>query len=674
MSVNKKQVWAFSYSHNKSATLIEDGKITCAIEEDRLTRIKHSPNISSKPDTAINYLPHATISQENECEILQDHHLAHAYSCYPICGFEKSLVLVIDGMGDDESFLRCTSLYRGENNKLTLQYAQHMPHSLGAYYNLFTELFFNFGYLEEGKTMGLSSYGEPHNNYYSHLKELLLIKNNEIKLNPDYFRFVLSESKYQKYKKEFEKFFQDTNMDFPIEFSRDFQTLYSNDHPWTLMKQEHIKKFSYYKKDYEIFFNFPCCVTFKDNVMDLLGQPRLKQSDPFTQRHNDIAWAVQKRLEDAIFTLVNKLEQFNPDIKKLAMAGGVALNCVANAKIYANSNVDEIFVQPSASDSGLSLGHAVAGHLKKYPLVPLQPFNTAFLGREYPNTEIEKILNDYKNNQLCVSKFVSYTKDNEINKLVYSISTVNDTITKEISFSEVQADRAIFTIPFSATDKAISYYFCETEPLIRGPKVFNILLPNILYRQEADVFAITAKLLAAGKIVAWFQGSSEYGPRALGHRSILTAPFPAEMKDILNDRVKHRESFRPFAGAILEEKVLDYFHLPNSIQHKKFSKSPYMLFAYEAKEKAIKECPAVVHVDNTCRLQIVHESEEPGSNKELYRLIKEFYNITSIPMILNTSFNIAGDPIVETPYDAFYTFLNTNIDVLVLHNYIITKI
>ena len=180
--------------------------------------------------------------------------------------------------------------------------------------------------------------------------------------------------------------------------------------------------------------------------------------------------------------------------------------------------------------------------------------------------------------------------------------------------------------------------------------------------EQKQISKKVAEELSKGKIVAWFQKGSEIGPRALGHRSILVDPRRSEMKDILNSRVKFREEFRPFAPAVLEEYAQDYFDIQQGI-------SPYMLFVSQVKEDKIDKIPATTHVDHTARVQTVHKSLD----ERFYSLIKEFYNITGIPVLLNTSFNIKGKPIVETPWDALNTFNASSIDVLVIENYIITK-
>ena len=170
-----------------------------------------------------------------------------------------------------------------------------------------------------------------------------------------------------------------------------------------------------------------------------------------------------------------------------------------------------------------------------------------------------------------------------------------------------------------------------------------------------------AELIAGGKIVGWFQGGSELGPRALGHRSILCDPRRKNMKDILNLKVKKRENFRPFAASVLEEKSSEYFDLDIP--------SPFMLLVTKVKNNKIKKIPSVVHIDGTCRIQTVN----PKNNGVYYDLINNFYKITGVPLILNTSFNLAGEPIIETPTDAMKCFLKTKMDYLIINNILIKK-
>lgn len=181
------------------------------------------------------------------------------------------------------------------------------------------------------------------------------------------------------------------------------------------------------------------------------------------------------------------------------------------------------------------------------------------------------------------------------------------------------------------------------------------------YKRIDNIFEETAKLLANGKIIGWFQGASEIGPRALGNRSILCAPYPADMKDVLNDKIKHRESFRPFAPAVLEEYAKDYFDLQGV--------SPYMLKVPFGTKLAELKIPATLHVDKSGRVQTVSKK----TNEKFYNLLQEFYKITDVPVLLNTSFNDNGEPIIETPKDAMVMFCRSKLDYLVMGDYLIWK-
>ena len=184
---------------------------------------------------------------------------------------------------------------------------------------------------------------------------------------------------------------------------------------------------------------------------------------------------------------------------------------------------------------------------------------------------------------------------------------------------------------------------------------------NIIFEKSENIFLKVASELYDKKIIGWFQKSAEFGPRALGNRSILTSPFPKEMKDILNKRVKFSEEFRPFAPSILEEYTEEYFEIKQE--------SPHMLIAVDVKKEKINQIPAVVHIDNTARVQTVTEQNNP----EFRKLLEQFFKLSQIPVLLNTSFNVKGQPIVNSPEDALDCFLSTNIDVLAMGSYFISK-
>ena len=198
------------------------------------------------------------------------------------------------------------------------------------------------------------------------------------------------------------------------------------------------------------------------------------------------------------------------------------------------------------------------------------------------------------------------------------------------------------------------------QDIEKATQKFLVRIQTAAVRSD-DICRDTAKLLAEQQVIGWFQGGSEFGPRALGNRSLLADPRKAEMKDILNSRVKHRQPFRPFAPIVLAERVREIFEGEED--------SPFMLIAKRVRPEWRDRIPAIVHVDGTARVQTVREETNPV----LYRLLKEFEALTGVPVLINTSFNVKGEPIVETPRDAMICFLTTGIDNLVLHDTLVSK-
>ena len=308
-----------------------------------------------------------------------------------------------------------------------------------------------------------------------------------------------------------------------------------------------------------------------------------------TQKSAHIAAYIQSETERIIIELVRELVK-RTGKRKLCMAGGVALNCVANAKLLQSGIVDDIFVLPAASDKGQCIGNALYGFYRLTGYLPRQPLHNDYFGREYSEDEIISVL---------------------------------------------QRERG---------------YIEKHIPTHCG----------FQFKKQSPISRVVAELLAEGKIVAWFQGGSELGPRALGHRSILCDPRKIESRERLNQTIKHRESFRPFAPSCLFEKASKYFKCDRPF--------PYMLFALPVKSDKINEIPAVIHKNSTARIQTVTKEE----NDIFYDLIKEFYKLTGIPMLLNTSFN-SQEPIVETPENALSTFLKTDLDYLAIGDYLVWK-
>lgn len=354
------------------------------------------------------------------------------------------------------------------------------------------------------------------------------------------------------------------------------------------------------------YFNYSTGLTMTSKKFSKLfsAPPREPDSEDLTQFHMDIAASIQAVTEEIVIKLTRSLrEEYN--ISNLCLAGGVALNCVANGKILRDNSFKNVWIQPAAGDAGGAIGSALAlyhNELGQTRVVnEMDSMKGSYLGPSYSDTEIEREL-----------------------------------IALGANFSKV-----------------------SREEMIKA----------------------SAKMLSESKAIGWFQGRMEFGPRALGARSILGDPRSEQTQKNLNLKVKYRESFRPFAPSILFEHVSDWF------EHQ--VKSPYMLFVanvnksiqYEmsAEEEALfgidklnikrSKIPAVTHVDYSARIQTVHKE----TNSEFHALISEFYNLTGCPIVVNTSFNVRGEPIVSSPSDAFRCFMGTDLDALIIGNYILHK-
>lgn len=306
------------------------------------------------------------------------------------------------------------------------------------------------------------------------------------------------------------------------------------------------------------------------------------KSSPHRPHWEDLARRIQ---EDAELVLLERARRLHARTltPNLVLAGGVALNCVANGRVIEESPFENVFIQPAAGDDGIALGCALYGHLEILGGERTYVMHHPYLGVTYPE-------------------------------------------------ERVRAAVGRPAVSLSATR-----------------------------RLSRDVVSETAELLAQGRVVGWIQGGSEFGPRSLGNRSILADPRDARMRDHVNGRVKHRQGFRPFAPAILAERASEYFdgHLP----------SPFMLLAHRVRPEVRDRIPAVTHVDGTARVQTVHVETNP----RLHALLRAFEQRTGVPVLLNTSFNDRGEPIVETPGDAVRAFLSTELDVLVVHDWILRK-
>ena len=314
-------------------------------------------------------------------------------------------------------------------------------------------------------------------------------------------------------------------------------------------------------------------------IETLLGPPR-RPGEELTQHHKDVAATLQDVTEEALIKMARHIHE-RTGLKKLCLAGGVALNCVANGRVLRETPFDEMFIQPAAGDDGAACGaaaylyHTLMGHPRTRPLAD------AYLGDAFSNDAVRQVLDE---------KGVAYRR---------------------------------------------------------------------MGRDELLGFA--AEQVAADKIVGWFQGRMEFGPRALGNRTILANPRNPEMKDILNHRVKHREPFRPFAPSALLDRTPEYFDIAVP--------SPFMLLVAPVHPDKRDELPAITHVDGSARLQTVAREENPL----YYDLIAAFAERTGTPVVLNTSFNVRGEPIVRTPADAYACFATTGMDYLVMGDCVVGK-
>jgi carbamoyltransferase len=448
-----------------------------------------------------------------------EHHRAHLASAFFASPFDEAAIVSIDGFGDYSSLMWGV----GRGNRFEVRGGVRFPHSLGQFYTAFTQFlgFPKFG--DEYKMMGLSAYGEPR--FIPQVREVVAASGGQVRLNLDYFVHHTT----------------------GVEMSWD---------------------------DCE-----PTVGTvYSARMLAAFGPARTPGSE-LLQRHRDLAASVQAVLEENYFAILNFVQR-KTGLKKLCLAGGVALNCVANGMIFDKTDFRDVYVQPAAHDAGTSIGAAL--YVQHEVLNQPRSFvmRHVYYGAEYSGSDIQKDLEG------AGATFHQLTED--------------------------------------------------------------------------QLVARTAAQIADGKIVGWFQGRMEFGPRALGNRSILADPRRADMKDVLNRRIKFREPFRPFCPSILAESAGEYFETDHA--------SPFMVVAYKIKPEMRRTIPAVVHNDGTGRLQTV----EKDVNPLYWKLIRSFGDRTGVPVLLNTSFN-ENEPIVNTPAQAIDCFLRTRMDVLSIGNYLLLK-
>jgi carbamoyltransferase len=594
-----------AFYHDSAAAILVDGKLVAAAQEERFTRIKHTEVFPTnavrfcldeagltideldavvfydKPllkferllQTYYSFAPKGLISflkampvwlneklflrkkikdglmevetyQKNKLKMLfTEHHLSHAASAYFSSNFQEAAILTIDGVGE-----WCTaSIGVGKGNSLELIKEMNFPHSVGLLYSAFTYYLgfkVNSG---EYKLMGLAPYGNPGDSETAKFCELIKTKLVDIK--------------------------EDGSI-------------------W--LNQE--------------YFNYATGLRMvkDDQWKQLFGLERKEDEDNLTQSHCNFALAIQLVTEEIVLKMAIEAKKLT-GLNQLCMAGGVALNCVANGKLQAANIFEKIYIQPASGDCGGAVGAAQAisamyFNEKRIVHEDSDAMNGTYLGPYYSEKEIEK---------MCRKRKANYT------------------------------------------------YFSDFSELSKT----------------------VAKFIADGNVIGWFQGRMEFGPRSLGNRSIIADPTNTGMQSKLNLKIKYREGFRPFAPSVLEEDMAEFFDINTT--------SPYMLFVAPVAEKYRIEVPtnyanlpmkeklitirsnlqAITHVDFSARIQSVNKKNNP----RYWELIDSFKQYSGIGMLINTSFNVRGEPIVCTPDDAFRCFMSTDMDMLVVENYLFIK-
>ena len=579
-----------AYHGDASACLLKDGVLVAAAEEERFRRVKHWAGF---PSEAIRYclqaagaklgdVAHVAVNQDGRANLLRklgfvvtrrpdlglvldrirnkrkrvgvgaeleacfpgerfeggvhevEHHLAHLASAFLVSPFDEAVALSVDGFGDFAS----AGWGVGRGNTVEVDDRVYFPHSLGIFYQALTQYLGFPNYGDEYKVMGLAPYGEPA--FLPQMRKIVRLREDGgFELDLAYFRHATE------------------------------------------------------KVDYEWDGGAPVVGTLYAPALNELLGPARGASEELTQRHRDIARSAQAMYEEAFFHLLSHLHA-RYRLDALCLAGGCAMNSVANGKVYARSPFRRLYVQAAAGDAGGAIGAALIAWQR--------------VGGGKPGGA---------GSARSRMTHASYGPQ----------------------FTDAQIGAAITA---------------RADELERQGCVYSVL------ENEKDLVQKTAAAIAGGSVVGWFQGRMEWGPRALGNRSIVCDPRRADMKQILNAKIKRRESFRPFAPSILREAVAEWFETDDDV--------PFMMQVYQIREGKRAMIPAVTHVDGSGRLQTVTRE----SNPRYYALIEAFRALTGVPMVLNTSFN-ENEPVVCKPEEALDCFLRTRMDVLVMGDFFITR-
>ncbi len=562
------------YYHDASAALLKDGEIVAASDEERFTRIKHD---TSFPINAIAYcLKSLNIT-------IKDISFIGFYE-KPLLKFERILYQHLESFPLSlGTFLKAMPSWFGKKLKIItevrkrLKYSgdvlfieHHLAHAASA---------FLVSPFKEAAILTVDGVGEWTTTAFGfgEGEDIRLIK--EIKFPSSLGLLYSTITAYLGFKVN--------NSEYKVMGLSAYGNMNRKMNPYyaKLKQVIDIKKDGSFCMDMSYFAYSYANKMPSKKLCRLLGGRERKPETEVLKRHMDIASALQMVYEDAFFLSVNHVYS-RTKCRNLVLAGGSALNSVANGKIVSNSPFEQVWIQPNASDGGTSMGavsyiyNSILGNKRSFVL------DNAYLGPEFSDKEIEYFLNE--------------------NGISYSV-----------------------------------------------------------FKDTAELIEKTAGLIYDNNVVGWFQGRMEWGPRALGNRSILANPCNPDAKRILNEKVKHREKFRPFAPAVCEEDVFDYFEADAFLQ----KPSDFMLLVYPVKEEKKKEIPSVTHVDGSGRLQVVKEKNNPL----FYRLIKEFGRKSGTPVVINTSFNIRGEPIVCAPDDAYRCMMGTGIDFLVMGKFLIKR-
>ncbi|HAP68768.1 MAG TPA: hypothetical protein DCR04_03435 [Flavobacteriales bacterium] len=519
-----------------SAVLIRDGKVLAAVEEERLSRIKHSPG--QLPYRSINEVLSIAGLQMRDVELVATHgntwgsgyeavleryfkytfnaspkiiryhhHLCHAASAYYASGYDEAMVLTMDASGDGDSMQRAI----GRGSALAIEEQVPRTNSLGILYSMMTQFCGFTRDSDEYKLMGLAPYGNP----------------NHVDLS---FLVDLSGKGF--------------------EVNRHYMFSAEPGQPQPSRQQ----------------------AIFNQSLIDELGAPRIPGSG-LSQFYKDVAASTQRLLEEVLCKVVREFHE-DTDIRWLCLAGGVALNCAANKKILELDFIDDIFVQPASSDAGISLGAAYLASTQ-FDRRPERQVGTK-LGRNYSEAEVT----------------------NQLSQLGISFKTVED--------------------------------------------------PAVL----------AADLIHQNKVIGWFNGRAEFGPRALGSRSILGSATNPDMKELINRKIKFREGFRPFCPSVIKEDFKKAFSSPAE-------GLPYMTVNVDVRSDRF---PAITHVNGTARVQTVDDSDD-----SFHQLLKSVGERQELGMVVNTSFNRMGEPMVYSVRDAVSCFFGSGLDYLVIGRCMVSK-